>query len=259
MSNYISYDKIMDHLDINEEDVLLIASDLTLLAFESMKNGEIFDPNVFIDSIIKKIGTNGSLLFPTFNWGFCSGKVFDYKRTISKTGALTNTALKRSDFIRTQHPIYSFAVWGKDKEKLFQMDNRSAFGADSPFAYLYENKAKMLIIGLNYQDSFTFAHHVEEMEKVSYRYMKDFTSHYIDCKGNKSLRTYSMFVRDLEKGVETCLNPIGEKLEKKGASIHKKINGVDFYLIYLAEAFKVIQEDILFNGARNLYTINKNV
>ena len=44
---------------------------------------------------------------------FCEGKDFDYKKTQSKCGLLSNIALKRDDFLRTKNPIYSFAVTGK--------------------------------------------------------------------------------------------------------------------------------------------------
>jgi len=224
---------------------------------ESLRNEGKLDLNIFIDSLINKIGKNGTLLFPTFNWGFCSGETFDYNKTVSNTGALTNTALKRDDFTRTKHPIYSFAVWGKDKEKLYNMNNKSSFGEDSPFAYLHRNKAKMLTIGLCYQNSFTFVHYVEEMEKVGYRFMKDFTSKYIDKFGNESIRTYSMNVRDLDKGVVTKINPIGDEMESRGTSTHKSINNVDFYLIDLNKSYDVIRGDIINNNAKKLFVIEK--
>ncbi|MGG3888383.1 AAC(3) family N-acetyltransferase [Metabacillus fastidiosus] len=255
MHDYVSYHNIVDHLNIKEGDIVLIGSDITLLAFQSLKNKEKLDLNLFIDSFIEKIGPTGTLLFPTYNWGFCSGDVFDYKKTPSKTGTLTNTALKRSDFIRTKHPIYSFAVWGKDSKELFEMNNESSFGSDSPFSYLHKNKAKMIIIGLDYQRTFTFAHYVEEYEKVSYRYLKNFTSDYIDHNGIKSKKTYSMYVRDLEKGVVTNLNPIGKELEGNGASHLKIINEINFYTIDLFQAFDVIQEDIKSNNGKKLFII----
>ncbi|WP_027416156.1 AAC(3) family N-acetyltransferase [Aneurinibacillus terranovensis] len=258
MSGYISYTDIVNNLDINPGDIVLIGSDITHLVLETLKNGEKFDSNIFIDSFINKIGTNGTLLFPTYNWGFCSGDTFDYNKTASLTGSLTNAALKRKDFIRTKHPIYSFAVWGKDRQLLFELENKSAFGEDSPFSYLIRSKGKMLLIGIDYQCSFTFVHHVEEMEKVNYRFMKDFTGTYIDERGHSSMRTYSMYVRDLNKGVVAHINPIGQKMEELGVSSLKKINNVEFYLIDLHRAFKVIQDDIRLNSAQNLYKIQKS-
>ena len=114
----------INHLDINPGDIVYICSDITGLLLNSRKNKDNFDPKKFIDSIINKVGSKGTILFPTFNWGFCKNKRFDIQKTPSQCGALTNEALKRKDFERTQHPIYSFSVWGKDKEKLTKMDKK---------------------------------------------------------------------------------------------------------------------------------------
>ena len=51
--------------------------------------------------------------------------------------------------------------------------------------------------------SMTFYHHVEEMMMVPYRYMKYFEADYIDSNGFKTKKTYSIYVRDLEKKVKT--------------------------------------------------------
>ena len=256
LSGYISYERIVDYLDINEGDILLVGSDITLLGLSAYYNGEQFEPNKFIDSIIRKIGQNGTLLFPTYNWGFCKGEIFDYKNTVSQTGSLSNVALKRKDFVRTKHPIYSFAVWGWDRSKLYNMDNTSSFGSDSPFAYLKENDAKMLIIGVSYQNSFTFMHHVEEMEKAPYRYLKNFKSKYIDGKGEESIRTYSMCVRDLELGVITRFD-LENEMKENGVAKHCTINNIEIINVNLKKAYTVIKNDIINNGGNKLHKREK--
>jgi len=57
---------------------------------------------------------------------------------------------------------------------LLSFTNESSFGSDSPFAYLHREKGKMLMIGVDYQSSFTFVHYVEECRQVNYRYIKTF-------------------------------------------------------------------------------------
>jgi aminoglycoside N3'-acetyltransferase len=69
-----------------------------------------------------------------------------------------------------------------------------------------------MVIGLAYNDSMTFFHHVEEMEGCGYRYMKTFTGPYVDAAGNRSERTVTMFVRDVDRGVETMVDPMGDLL-----------------------------------------------
>ncbi|MED1873006.1 AAC(3) family N-acetyltransferase [Brevibacillus borstelensis] len=255
---YIPFVNVIEGLGLQKGDVVLVASDLLRLTIEAYRHGEKVDGNLFIDKLQSIIGESGTLLFPTYNWDFCNGTAFDYRNTPSKTGALSNLALKRADFSRTKHPIYSFAVWGKDRDYLCGLNNTSSFGHDSPFAYLHQQKAKMLVIGLDYSRSFTFVHYVEELEKVDYRYLKNFTGPYIDAAGYEEERTYSMYVRDIERGVvNVFLQPLIDRLEQERASSFYEINKVPIYMIDLETAFRVIQDEIRNNGARNLYKLEK--
>jgi aminoglycoside 3-N-acetyltransferase len=62
----------------------------------------------------------------------------------------------------------------------------------------------------------TFYHHIEEMHAVPYRFHKEFSGNYIDWDGKESIKTYGLFVRDLDKGVLTHVNPMGELLWENG-------------------------------------------
>ena len=106
----IKFEKILNELDINKGDKLLVNSNILNLL---IKNRNKISPNQIIDVLIKKISTEGTLFFPTYNWGFCKGLVFDYLNTKSSTGALSNISLKRDDFVRSKNPIYSFSIFGK--------------------------------------------------------------------------------------------------------------------------------------------------
>ena len=160
---YISYLELPKHWGLKQGDVVLLTSDIMQLMFTAVRNGERFDRDAFLDAILDVIGQEGTLLIPTFNWDFCHGVPFDYQKTPCKTGALGGFALGRADFRRTQHPLYSFAVAGKDQQLLCDMQNTSSFGADSPFGYLERCHAKNVIIGIHYTDCFTFVHHCEEV------------------------------------------------------------------------------------------------
>ena len=119
-----------------KKNFIFLVSDITKLMFYFKKKNISFDINCFLDTILEVIGTDGTLVLPTYNWDFCKGKDFCYHKTLSLSGSLGNFALKRHDFLRTQNPIYSFAVAGKDKDKLFNFKHKSCFGLDSPFGYL---------------------------------------------------------------------------------------------------------------------------
>lgn len=252
MAEYISYQKLPSILKIEKGDVILLTSDITDLFLQCQENGEILDVNILLDNFQEAIGEEGTLLIPTYNWGFCQGKAFDYKKTPSKTGAIGNAALRRKDFTRTKHPIYSFAVWGKDAVKLAEMDNIESFGPDSPFAYLEKVDAKNVFIGASLRNSFTYIHYIEQKLKAPYRFSKVFRSHYIDQDKVDTVRDYSMYVRDLDLDVVCAPNPFVDILYANQVVQHGLINGVPYEVIRFSEVTPYIQNDILYNRSKNL-------
>ncbi|MDR2870407.1 MAG: AAC(3) family N-acetyltransferase [Deferribacteraceae bacterium] len=248
----MDYTQYIDHFDIKSVPVL-ISSDLTSLAKLTVDNGEIFKVNNFIDTIIEKVGNNGTILIPTYNWDFCKGIDFDYKQSACQTGSLGKAALKRSDFKRTQHPIYSFAVWGKDQNVLCEMNNKSSFGNDSPFAYLRTMHAKNLFIDVDLKQAFTYVHSVEEAVGSSvYRFLKDFTAGYINEYGQRNVCTYSMFVRKLELNVQNTINPLEELFIAANVMERYSINQITFRLLDLHCAHDIVANDILYNCSRSI-------
>jgi len=254
MSDYISYKTIPSVLGITQGDVILLTSDITDLFVQSQEHGEVFDINTLLDSFQQALGKEGTLLIPTYNWGFCQGKSFDYKKTPSKTGAIGNAALRRKDFIRTKHPIYSFAVWGKDANRLAAMDNIESFGPDSPFAYLEEVNAKNIFIGASLRNSFTYIHYIEQKLGVTYRYSKMFKSHYIDLDRSDTIREYAMYVRNLDLEVVCTPDPFVDTLYAHHVVNHGFINGVLYEIVRFNEVTPYIQDDILNNRSKKLCT-----
>lgn len=247
---YISYLDLPKHWGLEKGDRVLLTSDIMQLMFTAVRNGERFDRDAFLDAVLGVIGPEGTLLIPTFNWDFCHGVPFDYHKTPCKTGALGGHALRRPDFRRTQHPLYSFAVAGKDQELLCAMQNITSFGEDSPFGYLEANHGKNVIIGIHYTDCFTFVHYCEEVCGVNtYRFQKTFTGQYIDAEGHESTRSYSMLVRSYELYLETDLTLIGEKMEQAGAARLFTLNDIPYRVVDLAAAAPVIKDDILHNNS----------
>lgn len=248
------YKELFDTLDIQKGDILLIAADLKKIIRSLLKQKIPFDANEFINYFLDKIDSEGTLLFPTYNFDFCKGVDFDYNTTESNMGFITNIALQREDFIRTKHPIYSFAVSGKLSQKFYDLNNEGAFDSDSPFALLYNLNAKMLLIDVDYQNSFTFVHFVEQQNNAPYRFHKQFIANYTDKANHKEKRVYSMFVR--YDYVQTNVNPIGEILQNNNVSKYKNINQIETKLVDLHKSFEIISKDINENGGKNLFLEN---
>ena len=110
--------KKLSSLGLKSGDKLIVTSDALKLLIFLKRNKIKYSLDNLIDDLIEIVGKKGNIIFPTFNWDFCKGKIFNYETSKSMTGALSNVALKRNDFIRSKNPIYSFAVWGKDKNKI---------------------------------------------------------------------------------------------------------------------------------------------
>ena len=200
---------ILDNLDIKKGDRIFLSSDVKRLTFyEYNRTGEIPDLNLFIDRILDKIGNTGSLILPTYNWDFCHGATFDWRKTKGKTGTLGNLCLQRNDFKRTKHPLYSYVVWGQDKDYLCKIDFISSFGKNSVFGFMDRNHYKHIMIDCDFNHAFTFLHYAEEkVSNLCYRFTKKFTSKYIDEYGKQSTKTYTMLVRNLLMDVEVEMTP----------------------------------------------------
>lgn len=252
------YREVFEKIELQNDDTLLIGSNITKFGYELYKRKIKFNPDEFIDELQKYLN-RGTILFPTFNYDFCRGEPFDYKNSLPQNmGALSNRAFKREDFKRTKHPIFSFMVWGKYQKELVNLNNISSFGIDSPFGFLYLKKAKMLLIDVEYNHSFTYLHFVEQQAGVDYRYNKIFEAPYIDENGKKEIKKYSMLVRDLKKGVVNNSNPLGKILEEKGISKVYNVLGESVWrVVDLNRSFDIIKNEAIYNP-HNLVKFENN-
>ena len=210
----LNYKELISHVGIQKGDIIDVASDMVSIMMFCRRRKIDFNPDRLIDSLKGLVGDDGTVMIRVFNWDFCHGGRFDIGSTLSKVGALGNVALKRSDFKRTAHPLYSWMVWGKGAKELCAMDNKCAFGKDTPFDYLYLNNAKQLTMGNTVADACTQMHHSEALCKVPYRYEKTFTGEYVDANGVLSTRSYSMYVRPLNLSVVNTNTDEGERRKK---------------------------------------------
>lgn len=197
-------------------DVLLVHSNIKRLLISHRRRYPDWTVGDVLQSLLLAVGKQGTLVFPLFNFEFTKGAHFDVRSTPSQMGSLTETARLWPDSVRTGHPIYSFAAIGAASGEFGEICNYSGYGPDSPFALLLKLSGKIAVIDLAEQDSMTFYHHVEELHKVNYRYSKAWTGLYTDASGTTNPREFSLFVRNVEQGVLTAVNPMGEKLWMKG-------------------------------------------
>lgn len=257
---FVTPRELVDSMPIEKGDIVLLASDVKKIALGALKAKEKFDFQLLINLVQDKIGETGTLLFPTYNWGFCQGKTFYYRETKSATGSLSQLALERKDFIRTKHAFYNFAVWGKDARLLYEMDDHNSFVGNTPFCYLHNaQNAKMLSIDVNLTHCLTFVHYVEECNKAPYRFKKVFVSDYADEEGKVEQRSYSMYVRDLDINGIVDFSKLEELLLQKGLLYRKNVNYSMVRCVRFKDVYREVEEDIKNNMARSIVQIDENV
>lgn len=176
-------------------------------------------PRDVLDSILGVLGPEGTLVLPTFTYdGWCHGDPFDVRTTPSRMGALTEAGRSYPGAVRTGNPMYSFVLIGKRAYELEGLDNRSGYGTTSPFYWLRSPQVngRIAVIDLDEQNSMTYYHHVEEVMRVPYRFTKEFSGEWTGWDGVTRNKTYELYVRDLDLGWKTRVNPMGELLWAKG-------------------------------------------
>ncbi len=200
-----------------EGDVLLVHS-----SYKSL--GDIVGgPQTIIDALCSILLPKGTLIVPNFNFDFCSGQPFDIMKTPSQMGIISEMVRKNRESKRNLHPVYSFSFLGNLTEKLSKLTYESSYGKESIFYKLRELNAKIMTIGLPYNNSMTFFHHIEEMEGCDYRFFKEFNGKITNEKNETYDGKITIFVRDLEKGVETSVDRMEEILKNEGIIKIKKI------------------------------------
>lgn len=199
-------------------DMLLVHSSLSRTMRALLKAGRpaATVQDDVLASFLEAIGPEGTLLLPLFNFDFTKGVPFDLRATPSRMGALTEAGRLHPAAVRTGHPIYSFAAIGREAERFRGLENFSGYGPDSPFAMLRAAGGRIAVLDLPDQHSMTTYHYIEESHDVPYRFHKRFEGTCVGWDGNSATRTFGLFVRDIDAGVMTHVDPMGELLWQRG-------------------------------------------
>ena len=128
------------------------------------------------DEFKKIIGKKGNLIIPAFSYSWGDNekkKIFSLKKTRPKTGLFPNYLLNKPGVVRTKDPMFSFLIFGKNKNYLKKIGN-SSFGINSLYEKINSTNTYLVSFGLNKFDP-TFVHYVEEyfnnnFKKIKYRF-----------------------------------------------------------------------------------------
>ena len=170
---------------------------------------------MYLDAIQEVIGEGGTLVVPTFNFGFARGESYDPLSTPSQgMGAFSELVRQLPEARRTMHPLQSIAMVGRYAQDLASRDTASAFDDGSAFERMLELDFKLLLLGAD-SKAISMFHYCEQRANVPYRYWKDFTGPVRTASGWQTL-TYRMFARDLELNPVLTLDPVVETMQSLG-------------------------------------------
>jgi len=168
----------------------------------------------YLETLQELLGPHGTLAVPAFNFGFARGEPFDPQTTPAVgMGVFSEYVRQQRDARRTPHPMQSLAVMGYHADDLAQRDTPSAFDPGSAFDRMLDLGFKVLLLGADI-DAISMLHYCEQRASVPYRYWKDFRG--LVRNGAKwEIRTYRMFVRDLEADPRLSLAPVKTLLQAR--------------------------------------------
>ena len=214
---------------------------------ELSKNRNITEEKKYCSKLIFKtlqqyLGTRGTIIVPTFSFNFLKKKIYNKKKTPSDLGFFSNFILKQKNIIRSNHPINSIAVWGKNKN-IINPCGPFSFGINSPFHNFIKFNIFFLNIGCTFGKTCTYVHHLEHLNGINHRYYKATTGKIFD-KNKYIKKTYYNLVRYLSIGSKKNEQVIEKKLRKK-----KLIKDTNKNQIYIS---KISASDVYNVGMKHL-------
>jgi len=150
----------------------------------------------FKTAIFEIIGSEGTLVVPTFTYSFMNDEIFDIEKSPTACGIFSEMVRKDTNGIRSNDPNFSVSAIGMDSN--FFTDNlpNHSFDLNSFWDRFLQKNGK--ICNFNFDSGSTFFHFVEKTLNVSYRYDKKFSGKVIT---NQKIRDVAWFhfVFDHEK------------------------------------------------------------
>ncbi len=169
------------------------------------------------------LGETGTVVVPTFNFGFARGIPFDRLNTPSeKMGVFAEHIRRLPEAVRSPHPMQSVAAVGRHAADLAGRDTPSAFDPKSAFERMLDLGFKMVLLGADIQVA-SIVHYTEQKHQVPYRCWKDFSGTVIE-DGTERPAVCRMYARYLELDPRTDFEPLQRRLEAEGRWRQTKLN-----------------------------------
>lgn len=223
-------------IKVKKSDTIMIHGNMAAIIQQKHSNKRD-NINFFFKQLTNFFKDEGTIIFPTFTYSFIKNKVYDLLKSPSEVGMFSEEFRKIKNISRTKNPIFSVGVIGKYRDLFLKSSINNCFGKNSAFGLLKRLDGKIICFGCEF-NRITFAHHLEQLKKVHYRYFKVFSGIIVSGKNVKKVFT-KYYVRKIKESTEIDLSRLKEQaiLENKlkisnfGRFEIISIKACDFYKI----------------------------
>ena len=235
----------INKLNINKGDNIYVSCNLANLGFPKLDNINSL-PELLFKHLKKKISKKGTIIVPTHSFFLKdSKKKFYSKFTPCESGAFSSYILKKKNSIRQLHPLASVTAIGKNSKLFCTNNSKNAYGLRSPFSRMIESNTKFISIGIKYNLNCTQIHHLEQINKVPYRFFKEFEQR---IKVSNKVKQESFYMHVLKKkfiNFKRNRNKLIFLNFKKFYKIQKIKLGANFIYLYDLTLFSQITDKLM--------------
>lgn len=165
---------------VNPGDTVYVAVDLLnsplplkdpLLSHLSKREVRTYILDLYLKAIRSAVGSSGTILSGTFSYKCMNAHISYYHETTpSELGPFSEHIRIQQGSLRSLHPVFSVSGQGPKATSILSNVGLSAFGPCSPFGRFNRFNVKFLNIGLPFNKSLTYIHHLEQCYGATHRY-----------------------------------------------------------------------------------------
>ncbi len=252
--------KILDNLEFQNKNIYLGVDFLQLMKLLKPKNINYVEvTEQILIHLLKRIGKNGNLVIPVFNFDCIPEKKFHIIKSSGQSGVLGNILLKKYSSLRTHHPLYSFLCFGNKFEKYKKIKNTNGTAKNSLWKYFIDDDFDLVTLGHHYSRSITHVHYIEDLLNVDYRFDLKFLVKYTNKKNTTSKKTFSFLARKREScDFSGMTNNCDKVFLKNGVSNFYKYKNFISFRVNIKEASNMFYSDVKNNSEKLISYIRPN-
>ncbi len=127
---------------------------------------------IFFENLKDYFLPNGTAIFQSFTWSFIKNKKFNKHSSVPDIGILEKYIFNKPGVSRSSHPINSIISFGKKRKFITNNHGLFSFGANSPFEKFLKLNLKFVNIGIPFENTCTYIHHLEQINGTNHRFNK---------------------------------------------------------------------------------------